>query len=88
MPFGRRDGGLNPHPSDGNQFQPTNPPNANVIVNRFKTPTPPPPVTPPEPSELQAAPNSPFWLKTRPLLRSAVEDKQLDAAGAVGQALH
>ena len=24
MPFGRQDGGLNPHPSDENQFQPTN----------------------------------------------------------------
>ena len=26
MPFGRQDGGLNPHPLDGNQFQPTNQP--------------------------------------------------------------
>jgi hypothetical protein len=26
MPFGRQDGGLNPHPSDGNQFQSTNQP--------------------------------------------------------------
>lgn len=64
------------------------PPNADVILNRFKTSTPPPPVTPPEPSELQAAPESPSWLKTKSLLRSAVEDKQPDAAGAVGQALH
>jgi hypothetical protein len=30
MPFGRRDGGLNPHPSDGNQYQPTNQPEINV----------------------------------------------------------
>jgi hypothetical protein len=26
MPFGRQDSGLNPHPLDGNQFQPTNQP--------------------------------------------------------------
>jgi hypothetical protein len=26
MPFGRQDGELNPHPLDGNQFQPTNQP--------------------------------------------------------------
>jgi hypothetical protein len=26
MPFGRQDGGLDPYPLDGNQFQPTNQP--------------------------------------------------------------
>ena len=30
MPFGRRDGGHNPHPSDGNQYQPTNQPTKEV----------------------------------------------------------
>ena len=64
------------------------PPNADVVLNRFETPTPPLSVTPPEPSGLQTALNSPSWLKTKSLLRSAMEDKQPDAAGAVGQALH
>jgi hypothetical protein len=30
MPFGRQDGGLNPHPLDGNQFQPTNQPTKEI----------------------------------------------------------
>lgn len=64
------------------------PPNPDVILDRFRTPTPPPPATPPEPSELQPAPNSPSWLKTQSLLRLERAGNHPGAATAVNQSLH
>jgi hypothetical protein len=64
------------------------PPNADVILDRFRIPTPPPPVTPPEQVGPQAASPETSWLKTKSLLRSAVKDKDLAAANAVEQRIH
>jgi hypothetical protein len=66
-----------------NTNQPTNPPNADVILERFTTPTPPPPVTPPEQVGSAAASAEPDWLKAKTLFRSVVKDD----AGAKGEAL-
>ena len=64
------------------------PPDPDVILDRFRTPTPLPPITPPEPSELQPAPNSPSWLKTQSLLRLERAGNHPGAAAAVDQSLH
>ena len=64
------------------------PPNADVILDRFKTPTPQPPATPPGQVGAQAASTEPNWLKTKSLLRSAVKDQDPAAANAVEQRFH
>ena len=64
------------------------PPDPNIILDRFKTPTPLPPVTPPKPSEFQPAPNPPSWLKTQSLLKLERAGNHPGAAAAVDQSLH
>ena len=63
-------------------------PNADVILNRFRTPTPQPPATPLGQVGSEAASVEPNWLKTKLLLRSAVKDQDPAAANAVEQRLH
>ena len=64
------------------------PPNADVILERFTTPTPPPPVTPPEQTATTAVPADPDWLKTKTLFRSVVKDDAGAKGEAMEQALH
>jgi hypothetical protein len=64
------------------------PPNADVILNRFKTPTPPIISTPPQQTGPQAASTKPNWLKAKSLLRSAVKDKASDEVGMIKQIIH
>ena len=71
-----------------NTNQPTNPPNADVVLNRFKTPTPPPVTTPPEQTGPQASTEEPNWLKAKSLLRSTVKDKASSEVGAIEQIIH
>jgi hypothetical protein len=66
----------------------TNPPNADVILRRFRTPTPSPIRTPPEQIGPAAAPIEPNWLKAKRLLRSAVKDYRSAEAGALEQEIH
>jgi hypothetical protein len=51
------------------------PPNADIILNRFKKPPPSPPNTPTETSELKPAPGSPNYLKFATLINRAVRDQ-------------
>lgn len=71
-----------------NTNQPTNPPNADVILRRFRTPTPSPPRTPLEQTGPDATPTEPNWLKAKTLLRSAVKDYRSAEAGALEQEIH
>ncbi|KAF3031420.1 hypothetical protein E8E12_000519 [Didymella heteroderae] len=71
-----------------NTNQPTNPPDADVILERFKRRLPQSPSTTPEPTGLQPALEPPSWLKTKRLLKREREDSKPGAAEAVDQALH
>ncbi|KAF1364441.1 hypothetical protein EJ07DRAFT_172453 [Lizonia empirigonia] len=71
-----------------NTNQPTNPPNADVILRRFRTPTPSPPRTPLEQTGPATTPTEPNWLKAKTLLRSAVKDYRSAEAGALEQEIH
>ncbi|KAF1364227.1 hypothetical protein EJ07DRAFT_99833, partial [Lizonia empirigonia] len=64
------------------------PPNADVILRRFRTPTPSPPRTPLEQTGPAATPTKPNWLKAKTLLRSAVKDYRSAEAGALEQEIH
>ena len=64
------------------------PPNANVILDRFRTPTPPIVNTPPGQTGPQAASTEPDWLKAKSLLQSVVKDKASDKVGKVEQIIH
>ena len=64
------------------------PPNANVILKRFRTPTPSPIRTPLEQIRPAAAPTKPNWLKAKTLLQSAVKDHRSAKAGALEQEIH
>jgi hypothetical protein len=64
------------------------PPDADVVLKKFKVPTPRTPSTTPEPTELQPAPDPPSWRKMQRLLKRAREDDVPGAAEAVDQALH
>ena len=64
------------------------PPNANVILSRFRTPSPPIIRTPPEQTGPQAASTEPNWLKAKSLLRSVVKDNAGRELGALEQLLH
>ena len=71
-----------------NTNQPTNPPNADVILDRFKTPTPPATTTPPLQTGPSAALEEPNWLKAKSLLRSVVKDNVGGELGALEQVIH
>jgi hypothetical protein len=64
------------------------PPNADVILDRFKTTTPPSPVTPPEQAEPAAVSSELDWLKTKTLLQSVVKDNRSPEAKALHQQVH
>jgi hypothetical protein len=65
-----------------------NPPNPNVILDRFKKPPPPPLVTPPLHREPQSAPSKPNWLRCKSNFDRAVKYGDLEAANAVRQQIH
>lgn len=64
------------------------PPNANVILDRFKTTIPLSPATPPEQTETTAASTELDWLKTKTLLQSVVKDNRSPEAKALQQQVH
>ena len=94
MPFGRRDGGLNP-PSTRRKMntnqptnQPTNLPNADVILNCFKTLTLLATTTPLLQTGPLAALEELNWLKAKLLLRSVVKDNVGRELGALEQVIY
>jgi hypothetical protein len=64
------------------------PPNANVILDRFRTATPETAATPPEQTALSSSPGEPLWLKAKSLLRSATKGDDAIAADALAQYIH
>jgi hypothetical protein len=60
----------------------------NVILDRFKKSTPPPPVTPPEQTEPQPASSSPNWRRCRSNFDRAVKYGDQTAANEALQAIH
>jgi hypothetical protein len=79
IPFNRRKMNTN---------QPTNPLDPDVILDRFKTSTPPPPVTPPQQSAPQPASNSPNWRRSRSSFDRAVTYGDPGAASEARQQMH
>jgi hypothetical protein len=59
-----------------------------VILDRFKKSTPPPPVTPPEQTEPQPAASSPNWRRCRSDFDRAVRYGDQEAANKALQAIH
>jgi hypothetical protein len=92
MPFGRRDGGLNPHQQTKNEYQPTNQPtnplDPDVILDRFKEVTPPPPATPPQQSVPRAVSTSPNWRRFRSSFNRAVTSGDPEAQSEARQQMH
>ncbi|KAF1361607.1 hypothetical protein EJ07DRAFT_74539, partial [Lizonia empirigonia] len=64
------------------------PPNADVVLDKLKLPTPVEPATPPEQTAITAAPGAPNWLKAKSLLREVVGDKGSTQLGPLEQAIH
>jgi hypothetical protein len=64
------------------------PPNADVILKRFKTLTPLSLRTPLEQTGPATAPTEPDWLKAKTLLQSAVKDCYSAEARALEQKIH
>ncbi|KAJ8110223.1 hypothetical protein OPT61_g6878 [Boeremia exigua] len=64
------------------------PPNADVVLDKMKPPTPIEPATPPEQTAITAAPTAPNWLKAKALLRRTVGDKGSTQLGPLEQAIH
>ena len=71
-----------------NTNQPTNPLHPDVILDRFRTVTPPPPVTPPQQSEPQAASTSPNWRRFRSSFDRAVTSGDPEAQSEARQQMH
>jgi hypothetical protein len=69
-----------------------NPPDPDVILDRFKKPPPPPtpspPATPPAQTEPQSAPLVPNWLRCKSDLNRAVKYGDTEAANSVIQQMH
>jgi hypothetical protein len=69
-----------------------NPPDADVILDRFKRPpplpTPSPPATPPAQTEPQPALSEPNWLRCKSDLNRAVKYGDVEAANSVIQQVH
>ena len=64
------------------------PPNADVILNKFKLATPLKPASPPEQTTIAAASDKPNWLKAKSLLRAVVKDEADAWLGALEQLIH
>ncbi|KAJ8109308.1 hypothetical protein OPT61_g7556 [Boeremia exigua] len=64
------------------------PPNADVVLDKLKVPTPPEPATPPEQTAITAAPTAPNWLKAKALLRQSVGGEGSTQLGPLEQAIH
>lgn len=64
------------------------PPNADVVLDKLKVPTPPQPATPPEQTAITAAPTAPNWLKAKALLRRTVGGEGSTQLGPLEQAIH
>jgi hypothetical protein len=64
------------------------PPDADVVLEKFKNTTPKSPSTTPEPTGLKPASEPPSWRKTQRLLKRAREEDKPSADEALDQALH
>jgi hypothetical protein len=64
------------------------PRNADVVLDKFKSPTPTELATPPEQTAPTAATTAPNWLKAKALLRKAVGGKGSTQLGPLEQAIH
>jgi hypothetical protein len=64
------------------------PPDADVVLEKFKNTTPKSPSTTPEPTGLKPASEPPSWRKTQRLLKRAREEDKSSADKALDQALH
>jgi hypothetical protein len=71
-----------------NTNQPTNPVNPNIILDRFKTVTPPPPATPPQQLEPHPAVTSPSWRRFRSSFDRAVTYGDPGAESEARQQMH
>lgn len=64
------------------------PPNADVVLNKFKSPTLIKTATPPEQTSRTTVPTEPNWLKAKALLRQAVGGEGSTQLGPLEQSIH
>lgn len=64
------------------------PPNADVVLNKFKSPTPVETATPPEQTTRTTVPTEPNWLKAKAMLRQAVGGEGSTQLGPLEQSIH
>jgi hypothetical protein len=64
------------------------PPNADVVLDKFKLPTPAEPATPPGQTAVSNTPAAPNWLKAKSLLREVVGEEGYNQLGPLEQSIH